>query len=1116
MALHRSSLYFALLSVLVGGLTSAFAAPVTVSFQDGVSGYTGTRDTTLASATPTINSGTNAKLSVDGSPDLSCLISWDMTSIPVGSVIRSVDVVVNVTNTSSQIYEFYQMLRPWVETEATWNQYRAGQGWQTAGADGPADRGSTVLGGISAASAGLSVIALNAAGVSVVQSWVDNPAMNLGFIIMDYINNSNGLDFSSRETATISNRPKLIVTYERNSQPTLSINDVVVTEGDAGSVDATFTISLSPSAAVNVTVDYATADNSATTADNDYRPVSGQMTFLPGETSHTVTVAVNGDLKVEGNETFFVNLGNAVNAAIGKNQGIGTISDNDEPLRPDIAANPMSHDFGYLVQNTSSTHVFAVSNEGTADLYVTSVTLTGPDVGDFHIESGSGSFVLAPGSVHNIAVSFTPTKSGTMNASLLIMSDDPDESILNISLSGKGLSGTLPGEPITFTVTGDYPDGTGEMSILEQHVTEHNLYSPSDFFAHVGDLVAPSEGCTEPSYQAVAAVLKTLAVPAFVVIGDNDWIDCSNRTLAHQYWWNTFCYFEDHFCGSLLVERQSIRPENWAFVLKGVLFVGVSIPEGSAYSGERTVRLQDDANWVADQFQDKASRVRAAVVFGHRGPGSSYDLFFNELVTASVGFAKPVLYIQGHNHHYLLDHPWNAPNMQRMIVTRGAEEDPAQITVTMDMDNPFDIKREPWRTNPPPPLFNRKPCVEAGADQVISQTDTLHLDGWATDDGVPTNPGHLTTTWSRLEGPGTVSFGDPHALNTSASFSSAGFYRLLLSAYDGELTGSDEMSVEVKPSGPGPVVPNLSINDAVVTEGNVGTVNAVFTVTLSAVASESVTVDYATADDTATTADSDYIPTSGQLTFLPGEISKQIVVTVNGDLKLEPDETFHVNLSNAHNAVIVDDQGLGTIRNDDGAQAPVMVSFQDGAAGYIGTRDTKLLSSAPDSNFGSDPTLELDGSPDASTLMYWDLTSIRPGSFITAVDITINVTNSSNHVFNFFEALRNWVEGEATWNNYASGQSWQLAGGDGPGDRGSTVLASVSGSKGLKTISINPAGVAVVQSWVDSPASNHGFIVLNYVGASDGLDFSSRENRTVANRPKLTVTYTAASQSGGN
>ena len=54
----------------------------------------------------------------------------------------------------------------------------------------------------------------------------------------------------------------------------------------------------------------------------------------------------------------------------------------------------------------------------------------------------------------------------------------------------------------------------------------------------------------------------------------------------------------------------------------------------------------------------------------------------------------------------------------------------------------------------------------------------------------------------------------------------------------------------------------------------------------------------------------------------------------------------------------------------------------------------------------------------------------------------------------------------------------------------------------------------MVQSWVNSPSSNHGFIVLDYINASNGLDFSSREAATLANRPKLTVTYSNAGQSG--
>jgi hypothetical protein len=125
----------------------------------------------------------------------------------------------------------------------------------------------------------------------------------------------------------------------------------------------------------------------------------------------------------------------------------------------------------------------------------------------------------------------------------------------------------------------------------------------------------------------------------------------------------------------------------------------------------------------------------------------------------------------------------------------------------------------------------------------------------------------------------------------------------------------------------------LSINDVTVTEGNAGTVNAVFTVTLAGAQGSClpVTVNYANADGTAT-AGSDYVATSGQLTFAPGETTKTITVQVLGDLMTEPNETFTVNLSNAVNATLAaavrpgglraalaGGQGIGTIVDDDNA-----------------------------------------------------------------------------------------------------------------------------------------------------------------------------------------------------
>jgi probable HAF family extracellular repeat protein len=111
--------------------------------------------------------------------------------------------------------------------------------------------------------------------------------------------------------------------------PDLTINNVSVTEGNSGTVNVVFTVSLSAPSTSQVTVQYATADGTAT-AGSDYQAASGTLTFLPGQTSRTITVSVIGDRVPEPNETFFIRLSGAVNAAIANGQGLATILD-DEP-----------------------------------------------------------------------------------------------------------------------------------------------------------------------------------------------------------------------------------------------------------------------------------------------------------------------------------------------------------------------------------------------------------------------------------------------------------------------------------------------------------------------------------------------------------------------------------------------------------------------------------------------------------------------------------------------------------------------------------------------------------------------------------------------------------------
>lgn len=111
-------------------------------------------------------------------------------------------------------------------------------------------------------------------------------------------------------------------------------------------------------------------------------------------------------------------------------------------------------------------------------------------------------------------------------------------------------------------------------------------------------------------------------------------------------------------------------------------------------------------------------------------------------------------------------------------------------------------------------------------------------------------------------------------------------------------------------------LPNLSINDVTITEGDSGTTNATFTVSLDAASGQTVNVNYATANGTAI-AGTDFISASGTLTFTPGQTTRTINVTINGDTVPEASENFNVNLSGATNTIILDSSGLGTITNDD-------------------------------------------------------------------------------------------------------------------------------------------------------------------------------------------------------
>ncbi|WP_437725896.1 DNRLRE domain-containing protein [Sorangium sp. So ce861] len=199
-------------------------------------------------------------------------------------------------------------------------------------------------------------------------------------------------------------------------------------------------------------------------------------------------------------------------------------------------------------------------------------------------------------------------------------------------------------------------------------------------------------------------------------------------------------------------------------------------------------------------------------------------------------------------------------------------------------------------------------------------------------------------------------------------------------------------------------------------------------------------------------------------------------------------------------------------------QALTTVSFQQGSlpsSSYAGSTDATIRQAAATTNYGGATTCEADGDDgsgvDKSCLLKWTLSGIPAGSTVQSASITLQVTDGSSSTYNAYEVKRSWSESQVTWNNATSTTAWATAGAMGSTDRGSLV-GSVTGSAGSRTITLNAAGVALVQAWVDG-TSNNGIVIASSSN-TDGIDFASSEHATAAQRPKLTITYGASSGTG--
>jgi hypothetical protein len=223
--------------------------------------------------------------------------------------------------------------------------------------------------------------------------------------------------------------------------PTLAVSDVTLAEGNGGTRNGVFTVALTPPTAAAVTVDYATADGTATSG-TDYGSVAGTLTFSPGMASQTVSAPVFGDRDFEADETFFLNLNNPTAAEIARGQGQGTIRNDDTGYALSVSDASASE---------GGTAAFTVSMPVASPQTVTVdyATADGTAVAGVDYTATSGVLTFAPGQTSQaVAIALLPDPldeadetlvlrlSGAVNALITdgdgqatILDDDPEPAL---------------------------------------------------------------------------------------------------------------------------------------------------------------------------------------------------------------------------------------------------------------------------------------------------------------------------------------------------------------------------------------------------------------------------------------------------------------------------------------------------------------------------------------------------------------------------------------------------------------------------------------------------------------------------------------------------------------
>jgi hypothetical protein len=735
--------------------------------------------------------------------------------------------------------------------------------------------------------------------------------------VIDEFNEYFWFDLSSPVNASISDWYGQ-ATIVDDDTATFSINDVSVVEGNSGPTAATFTVSLSGPSSSSMSVNWAAAGGSAT-AGSDFTAASGTLTFSPGETSKTVSVSVLGDTLDEPDETFTVTLSGT--GAISDNQGVGTILDDDLPALG-LAINDVTLTEGNSGTSTA-TFTVTLSAASTEAVTVDWATANNTAWGGADYLAAGGTLTFAPGETsktidvtvlgeqdYEINETFFVNLSNPVGAGLIdaqgigtIVNDDtlPLLSVNDVTVT-EGNSGSV-NAVFTLTLSGPYTQSV----TANYNIVNNGASNGSDYSATTPGTVTFAPGETS----------KTVTI---AVLGDT--LDENNEAFNLEVYGAANAGVGDWTGVATITDDDS-----------ALLSVSdVSVTEG--HTGTITTTFTISLSTASDrQFW-----VNWATANGTATAGSDYNAASGTVLTFNPGQTSRTVSVTVLGDNLNEGDETFALNLSGGVNSGFA--DPQGIATIVDDDAlPIASISDVSITEGNSGSVNASFTVSLHR----ASTDTVTLD-WATADGTAGAAdyaaGSGTLTFAPGETSKTVSvavladlFDEPNET----------FYVDLANAGNaaiGDARGVGTILDDDEPA-------RLAISDASVTEGNAGTTNATFTVTLTGVVAGPVTVNWATGNSSAV-AGSDFVAANGTLTFAVGETSKTITVAVIGETVYESNEIFRVDLSNPTNATFQDFIGIGTIVNDDLPEGVSVldVTVTEGDSSSVNATFTVVLSSA--------------------------------------------------------------------------------------------------------------------------------------------------------------------------